>query len=378
MRLHKVFGQKSWRLASDRVEAFVTRLGGHLGPVTFSLPSGRIQPFALPPWAEERLGPEVPAILKVLRGDFFCCPFGGNVRPWRTERHPPHGETANRIWKLERERHENGLHSLHLSLRTHIRPGTVEKQILLRDGQRAVYCQHTLRGMSGPMTVGHHALLRFPGKPGSGLLSTSKFMFGKVCDHFESPERGGYSLFKPGAEFKTLDRVPTITHELVDLSRHPARRGYEELVLLVSDPTLPFAWTAVTFPERRYVWFALKDPAVLRFTLLWQSNGGRHYPPWNGRHIGVMGLEEVTSYFHYGLAESAGKNPLNQRGMTTCIRLSKTNPTTIRYIMALQPVPRGFNAVGEILLRPGRAVLRSCSGKEVIAPIDTDFLRGQS
>ena len=86
MRLRKVFGQDSWRLASDRVEAFITRLGGHLGPVTFSLPNGKIQPFAVAPWAEEALGPEVPAVLKVLRGDFFCCPFGGNARPWRTER----------------------------------------------------------------------------------------------------------------------------------------------------------------------------------------------------------------------------------------------------------------------------------------------------
>ncbi len=75
--------------------------------------------------------------------------------------------------------------------------------------------------------------------------------------------------------------------------------------MLTADPKLPFAWSAVTFPKEGNVYFALRDPRVLRHTLLWISNGGRHYPPWNGRHTDVMGIEDATSYFHYGLAESA-------------------------------------------------------------------------
>ena len=148
--------------------------------------------------------------------------------------------------------------------------------------------------------------------------------------------------------------------------------------MLVSDPRLPFAWTAVTFPEQRYVWFALKDPAVLRFTLLWFSNGGRHYPPWNGRHTEVMGLEEVTSYFHYGLAESLAKNSFNQRGFPTTVELSKSNPTTVRYVMAVQAIPRGFDAVNDITLRAGQAILHSKNGKKIAAPMDTSFLQTRS
>jgi hypothetical protein len=195
-------------------------------------------------------------VLKVLRGDFFCCPFGGNARPWGTEAHPAHGETANAIWKMEDERHGDHVHALHLSLKTKVRSGRVDKEIFLRDGHNALYCQHTLSRMSGPMTLGHHAMLRFPSQPGSGRLTTSKFIFGQVCDNFESPERGGYSSLKPGAEFKELDRVPTNTGEWADLSRYPARRGFEDLVMLVSDPNL-LRLTAVTFPEKRYVCSAL-------------------------------------------------------------------------------------------------------------------------
>src|SRR5205814_1633800 len=120
--------------------------------------------------------------------------------------------------------------------------------------------------------------------------------------------------------------------DFADLSRYPARRGFEDLVMLVSDTGAPFAWTAVTFLKQRYVWFALKDPGVLRETIFWISNGGRHYPPWNGRHVNVMGLEEVTSYFHLGLAESARKNPLSTKGIPSCVQLNPRRPLTVNYI----------------------------------------------
>ena len=82
--------------------------------------------------------------------------------------------------------------------------------------------------------------------------------------------------------------------------------------MLASNTDDPFAWTAVAFSKQRFVWFALKNPRVLHSTILWFSNGGRHYGPWNGRHVTVMGLEEVTANFHYGLAESVQANPWHE------------------------------------------------------------------
>jgi hypothetical protein len=371
VKLHKVSGQPSWCLASDQVRAFITRRGGHLGPVAFALGKRKVEPFSFAPWAEERMPRDTPWVLKVLRGDFFCCPFGGNERSWRGEKHPPHGETANAIWKLEEERHAGNVHSLRLSLTARVRSGRVEKEIVLRDGHHALYCRHTILGMAGPMPLGHHAMLQFPAQPGSGRLSTSPFVLGKVCDVFDAKAS---SVLKPGAEFARLDRVPTANGGWADLSRYPARPGFDDLVMLVAKPDVPFAWTAVTFPRQRYVWFALKNPSVLRCTILWFSNGGRRYVPWNGRHKHVLGLEEVTSYFHYGLAESVGKNPLNQNGFPTAIELSKTRPLTVRYVMAVQAIPPGFDLVRDIQFRDGQAVLHSRSGKQAAAPIDASFI----
>src|SRR5947199_5342113 len=97
-RLHVVHGQPSWAFRSSHVHAHLTKLGGHLGPVSFRLDHRLVAPLSVAPWAEEKIAADTIPLLRVLRGDFFCAPFGGNVTPWRGEIHPVHGETANASW----------------------------------------------------------------------------------------------------------------------------------------------------------------------------------------------------------------------------------------------------------------------------------------
>jgi len=370
-----ILGQPSWRVASDRVEAFVTELGGQIAPITFDRQGRKIAPYSVAPWAEEKLN--MPAILRALRGDFFCLPFGGNATPYRGERHPMHGETCNAKWRLEAEQNGGGRHSLHLSLKTLVRPGRVDKEICLADGEDTVYSRHTISGMSGLMCLGHHAMLKFPEAEGSGAISTSRFVYGQVLPTvFEEAATGGYQALKIGAEFQSLQAVPTAAGGLADLSRYPARRGFEDLVMVVGDAKLPWAWTAVAFPRERYVWFALKDPKVLRETVLWFSNRGRHYPPWSSRHVNVMGLEEVTANFHLGLAASARPNPISRKGWPTCLKLERERPLVVNYIMGVAAIPAGFDRVAAI--EPGAdgksIALQSASGRKASAKVDLGFL----
>lgn len=363
--------QPSWRVATCEVEAFVTRLGGQLGPVDFRLGRRRIQPFSVAPWHGEPAA-GLPPILRVLRGDFFCLPFGNNARAFRGERHPPHGETANRPWRCV----SAGAGNIQLRMTTRARPGRVDKFIVLRPGETAIYQQHVVHGFAGPANFGHHAMLRFPDEEGSGALSTSPFAWGQVAPEFESPAGGGYSALRAGARFRSLARVPGADGGRHDLTRYPARRGYEDLAMLVGRARGRLAWTAVTFPRERYVWFALKDPRVLTNTVLWHSNGGRHSAPWNGRHRNVLGLEEVTSYFHYGLAESAADNPVRRQGGVTVLRLGQRQPLVVNYIMAVAAIPAGFDRVRTLVAaRDERSVrLRSASGREIELPLDVAFL----
>ncbi len=373
--LPTVHGQPSWRLAHGAVEAFVTRTGGHLGPVTFRLGDRTVQPYHVAPWADAPPA-DAPAMLRVLRGDFFCLPFGGNAEAFRGEPHPPHGETANADWTFDGRSTEGDETTLRLSLETTVRPGRVDKAVTLVDGHTALYQSHTVSGMAGPMSLGHHAMLRFPPREGSGLVATSPFVWGQTSPvAIETPATGGDSALAVGARFGALHAVPTHAGATADLSRYPARRGFEDLVLLAAPPDATRAWTAVTFPDEGFVWFTLKNPRVLRQTVFWLSNGGRHYAPWDGRHVDVMGLEEVTSYFHVGLAESAAPNPLSDAGLPTTVALDGA-PFRVACIAAVAAVPRGFDHVADIRLHAGEdaATVTARSGATVVVPLRHAFL----
>jgi len=380
MKLTRVDGQPSWKIPGKGSAAWLTQLGGHLAPVEVTLKGKRVRmPLAMNAWSRDRLPNSIPAIVKVIRGDFFCLPFGLNLKPWRNEMHPVHGEPANLPWKFEGLERTSDAVELRTSLKTTIRPGRIQKTIRLRDHHPAVYCQHVIRGMKGPASFGHHAMLRFPSEAGSGLVSTSPFSFGQVYPgNFEEPAARGYSALKPGAVFQHLNQVADIFGGVADLSRYPAREGFDDLVMVAAKADLPFAWSAVTFPEQGYVWFSLKDPKVLRATVLWHANGGRHYEPWNGRHKHVLGLEEVTANFHYGQNESASPNSLSQKGIKTVHLFTPRSPLVVNYIFALASIPAGLDHVREIRLQSGLAILTSHSGRTTSVPIDAEFLHTEA
>ena len=377
-KLATIAGQPSWQLESDTVSLAVTRTAGMLGPVEFCLKNGTCAPYSVAPWAEagERIDQELPPLIHALRGDFFCLPFGGNETLYRGEQHPPHGETANANWRRKGQRSSGGRHELHLQLDCTVRPGRVDKHLILHDGHAAVYQRHVVTGMSGAMTPGHHAMLRLPDEPGCGRISTSPFVHGQVLPFpFENPEIGGYHALKPDAPFRNLEHVPLHAGGTTDLTRYPARRGFDDLVMLVARPSLKLAWTAVTFPRSRQVYFALRDPSVLRNTILWMSNGGRHYAPWSGRHVNVLGIEDVTAYYHIGLAESVRKNPLKAKGYPTSATLNAKKPFEVRYIMGMTDAPTGFDRVKTIReAGENRIELIADSGKKVTAVVDAGFL----
>ena len=370
-------GQLSWRLKNPSVDAWITRTGGMLAPATFRLPNGRnVQPFAIAPWVGEKLPRGTPPLIRTLRGDFLGAPFGGNGTPWRGERHPPHGESSNADWALEEAARGRDETTFRLRLDCNVRRGTIEKRVTLRRGQTAIYCEHTLSGFTGPMSLGTHPCLRMPEREGSGRVSVGGWEWGQVVPlPFESPESGGYSTLKTGARFESLAAVPLAGGGVADLSRYPARAGFDDLVMLMGKPGRSLGWSAVTFPDEGWVFLQLKNPEVLRHTLLWHSNGGRHYAPWNGRHRRVLGLEETTSYFAYGLAESARPNALSRAGYPTTVTLSKQKPLRVAHILAVAAIPRGFDVVAEVEQVDGGVVLTAESGKTARVAVDLGFLR---
>ncbi|MDR3708564.1 MAG: hypothetical protein P4L33_09695 [Capsulimonadaceae bacterium] len=372
-----VAGQPSWKFQSDLVEAYVTRTAGMLAPVTFRLGERTVQPYSIAPWAEEPRDPANPVMINTLRGDFFCAPFGGNDEPYDGVQYPAHGETANLDWTLDELSVTSAGSVIRLSLDGQARKAHFEKRLELRTGQTVVYSRNKISGASGPMDYGHHATLKFPGTPGCARISTSPFVYGQVCAKpFELAELGGYQSLRQAAEFTSLERVPMISGEFADLTTYPARLGFEDLLTMINEQGSEFAWSAAAVASHGYCWFALKDPAVLRDTILWLSNRGRHYAPWSSRHVSVLGIEETTSNFHFGIADSANPNPLTEKGFVTSVNLDPEKPLVVNYIQGVAAIGPDFDRVAKIERIDGGVKLTADSGASVTTAVDVDFLKG--
>ncbi|MEI6562619.1 MAG: hypothetical protein WCO68_11160 [Verrucomicrobiota bacterium] len=353
-----------------KVSFDITPVGGHLSQVKFRIGRQTVEPFSTAPWCGETDAKKLIPLLRVLRGDFFCAPFGDGPA-WRGEAHPPHGEPANATWKV----HPAEPGRLVATLQTRVRPGTITKIIEGRVGETNLYQTHLLEGFQGGMCLGHHAMLDFT-RNGPGHISTSKLRLAQVLPApFESPAKGGYCSLKQGAWFRRLDCVPMADNGKADLTRYPAREGFEDLVMLHHKDADDFAWAAVVFPKKNFVWFSLKNPAHLASTVLWHSNGGRHYAPWSGRHRGVLGVEDVTAYFHLGLAASLANNPWREKGIPTAITLGRRKSIRIPYIMGVAPLPEGFDSVSAIQRTATGIRLQAVSGAHIDHAVDTTFIQ---
>ena len=375
-----VHSQPSAILATKDVEVAVTTRGGHMAPVTFFRSSDRpVQPYSVSPWQDEAPLPMPAPVLVTLRGDFFCMPFGGNSAEVAGEKHPPHGEIVGELWEVVGTKQAGDVSTLTMEIDTKVRKGRVIKELSLVDGQNAVYSRHTIEGFAGRAPLGHHATLAMPEKEGAVRIATSPIRFGMTCPGvFSDPKQREYQALLPGAKWTDLAKVPVAWKGAADadLTRLPGRYGYADLVQLVnesSEKTGGPAWTTATFSADGYLWFALKDPAVLTTTVFWMENHGRHGHPWNGRN-NCLGIEDATAFFADGLAASVSDNLLSKEGIATAVTLTADKPTTVNYIQGVVRIPEGFENVKTLEFAPGEVTFVSTTGQRVTAPVRHEFL----
>ena len=92
------------------------------------------------------------------------------------------------------------------------------------------------------------------------------------------------------------------------------------------------------------MWFCLKNPSDFPATLFWISNGGRSGQPWNSRHTGRIGIEEVCSYFSNGVDESRKASP----GFPTTRRFTADETVSLRVVHGVALAPQDFGPVTSI------------------------------
>jgi len=372
-----VFGQGGWRLQNDNLNLFITEQGGQMAPVTFYCNTvAPVQPYFISPWQNEKLSIDVP-ILQPLRGDFFCMPFGGNSTPVDGEKHPPHGEPAGSRWQFQSIERLDGKVTMTLEMNTSVRVGHICKEITLQDGHNAVYLCHRLSGYHGRMPLGHHPILKTPEHPGGMLLSLGHFALGMTHPAvFSDPVNQEYQQLAYGREFSDLTQMPLLwTDEPYgDYSIYPSRLGFTDLFAVAKIPDGNPAWATAVYPEQGYLWFALKDPAILPTTAVWTANSGRYQSPWNGR-VSCIAIEDVCSYFTGGRSASLADNPLSRCGFPTSIELDPTQPTEIRHIQGVVKIPAGYGRVTDVTFAPGMVTFSDANGCSVSTTVAHEFLQ---
>ncbi len=352
------------QLHTSRISLTLSMDGGHLAPVHFRLPTGEVSPYALPPWQPEDF-PHQPNVLRILRGDFFCLPFGPPE-----DQHELHGATANARWTLL-EHSSHRLH-LHLSDDTLGQGAWVEKTIHLQEDEWAIYQEHRISGADGDFTYGHHPILAIPDTPGTVQISHSPLRFASTRPLNPEHPASEITRLAPLTRFNRLEAVPLRQGGMENRAIYPPAEASEEILLLAAAEQ-HLAWTAVTFPG--FAWIALRRTLDFPVTVLWMSHGGRSEAPWLSRHRGRLGVEDACSYFAEGLAASR-QQPWLAEGVPTVRRFQRGETVCLRHLQLVVPLPEHFGIVSDIAPDPNGNLLhiRGQSHAVVTAAVNWRFL----
>lgn len=320
---------------------------------------GGRHPLHAAPWrdeAEVQDDPAIPVVNKRLAGDFLCMPFGLDD----VGGDPPHGHTAKGPWDVIAQ----DVAEARLRLSVPVRGARVDKH--LRITGPVLYQTHRIEGGAGAVSFAHH--------PMTHMAEGGRLSF--------SPKRA--ALTDPVAQHRdrNLWALNVIRPDLTlpredggewDLRIYPAGHAVEDFCVLVEARGATVGWTAVMRNAEDDMLIVLKDARAMPVTMLWVSNGGRDFSPWNGRHTGVLGIEDGCAAGGTGLAAALACNRVAAMGVPTAMTLGGSR--MIRHAMISLPRPPGWAELRDIAIAKGQIILTEAGGAQVAVPFDDGFFQ---
>ncbi|WP_123791629.1 hypothetical protein [Pacificibacter maritimus] len=307
-----------------------------------------------------------------LSGDFFCAPFGGSG----LSDIPPHGWPANTPWSITHTSETPQAAQLSAKLQRDVFGARLTKTVQLISGHSAVYQTHHISGGQGHLTFAHHPMVHVAQGCHIGFSR-------KLCAITpDNPLEPQHRLAYP-ARSTDLARFPSKDGGNVDLHHYPFQdadevtaqkaQGHEDFVTLVEAPEAAIGWTAVTRRAEKDIVIFLKDPKVAPVTMLWHSNGGRAYAPWNGQHKSVLGVEDGCCAGASTLADAAKDNAIARENIATHIHLAPTKTTVMRHAILRVARPEHWQSVADIVPSGDSLRLISGDGAQLDVAFDCGF-----
>jgi hypothetical protein len=333
----------------------VAEIDEALGNIPFWRVGGR-HPLHAAPWRDEAEVQEdetLPLVNRRLAGDFLCMPFGRDD----VEEGPIHGLPANTPWDVIEQ---DVAHAI-FRLQARPRGATVTKRVQLVGP--ALLQTHTIEGGAGDVTLAHHPMVRMAE---GGRLSFSPK---RAAMTDPVPQYEGHNLWSLN-QLRGDMHLDCENGSLWDLRDYPAGHRVEDFAILVEARDARLGWTVVMRNAENDMIVVLKDARILPVTMLWVSNGGRDFPPWNGRHVGVLGVEDGCAAGGTGLRAAQDDNRVRAFGLPSTIALGDRH--VVPHAILSLPRPPGWSEVAAITLHDDTLTLRDITGDAIAVPFPED------
>ena len=308
--------------------------GGVLDRMTVTDQGQKIAPLHRAPWAASEVPPDAPPHQLWLAGDFLAAPMGAPDPSL-------HGLPANGEWQVV----PSAPGTLRAILSGAVQGATVIKELSVADDHPFVYQRHLFIGGAGALPVANHAMVSVPN--GAKLSFSRKRWWENLAEPLETT--GGRSCLAYPRRSEDAAEFPGADGGMVNLHRYPWGERHEDFVAGIEDPASRLGWTAVVRPAEGDLFLSLRNPALLPMTMLWHSNGGRDYAPWNGRHTGCLGVEEGAALPMLGLSARETPDPLTAAGQPGLVTLNPEGTVEVRHIIGAIAWPEGQSVAGVML-----------------------------
>lgn len=306
-----------------QLTAQVSTAGGMLTSLRHHLsPSLSYPVLYRAPWLDDADAcATLPPLMQRLAGEWVGVPFGHSAQDGEGFFHQAsHGLPVNGTWEIiEHQRHRI---QLQFTFPETYPLASLQREItLLDDGQVSfqliVHARYACR-----LPIGLHPIFPIGGDTGEVFLSAENSAGGVV---YPQATEAGISQLHPLARFAHLDTVPALGGKTVNLQHLPLPYATEEIVQLLS----PVSGINLHYPAQQRQVTLRWDTQHLPHCLLWFSNGGRTYAPWNGSNV-CLGVEPICSAWDLG-PDSLKENALTAQGYATALHFTPDTPLTIAY-----------------------------------------------
>lgn len=252
-----------------------------------------------------------------------------------------HGLSANGDWWVV----PSGPGSLRSVLEGAVQGATLVKELSVQDDHPFVYQRHLFIGGEGSLPVSNHAMISAPN--GAKLSFSRKRWWESLPEPLETT--AGRSCLAYPRRTEDAIEFPAADGGTVNLHRYPWGTANEDFVAGVEDPASLLGWTAVVRPVEGDLVLSLKNARALPLTMLWHSNGGRDYAPWNGRHLGCLGVEDGAALPVLGLSSRETPEPLTAADQPALLTLEAEGTVEVRHVLGAIRWPSGQSVAGVML-----------------------------